>query len=105
MPFFENAEIRIEVDDDGFIINWDSWNEAVANALAKADGISEMTEDHWKVIKYLRDYYQQYGIAPMVRKLCKETGLSLAQIYELYPAGPAKGACKVAGLAKPTGCV
>lgn len=105
MPFFEDGEIKIEVDDDGFIINWDSWNETVANSLAKGEGISEMTDDHWKVIRYLREYYQQYGIAPMVRKLCKETGLSLAQIYELYPAGPAKGACKVAGLAKPTGCV
>ena len=45
------------------------------------------------------------GIAPMIRKLCKETGFPLKRIYELYPSGPAKGACKVAGLAKPTGCV
>jgi len=45
------------------------------------------------------------GIAPMIRKLCKETGFKLAQIYEMFPSGPAKGACKVAGLPKPTGCV
>ena len=56
-------------------------------------------------MNYLRDYYQKFGIAPMVRKLCKETGFKLKYIYELFPSGPAKGACKVAGLAKPTGCV
>jgi dissimilatory sulfite reductase related protein len=105
MPFFEQDNVKIEVDDDGFIINWDSWSETVAKALALSEGISEMTEKHWKVINYLREYYQQFGIAPMVRKLCKETGLTLTEIYDLYPSGPAKGACKIAGLAKPTGCV
>ena len=49
--------------------------------------------------------YREFEIAPMIRKMCKETGLSLRQIYELFPSGPAKGACKVAGLPKPTGCV
>ncbi len=105
MPFFEMGGVRVEVDDDGFIVNGETWSESVAAALASADGISELTEKHWKVINYLRDYYQKFGIAPMVRKLCKETGLSLAEIYELYPAGPAQGACKIAGLCKPTGCV
>jgi len=56
-------------------------------------------------MNYLRTYHAQFGVAPMIRKLCKETGFSLAQIYELFPAGPAKGACRVAGLPKPTGCV
>ena len=69
------------------------------------EGIGELTEDHWKVIRYLRNYCLQFGIAPMIRKLCKETGFHLKKVYELFPSGPAKGACKVAGLAKPTGCV
>ena len=105
MPFFEMGGVRVEVDEDGFIINGETWSESVASAMALADGISELTEKHWKVINYLREYYQKFGIAPTVRKLCKETGLSLAEMYELYPAGPAQGACKIAGLCKPTGCV
>lgn len=105
MPTFEHADIKIEVDEDGFMEEPEEWTEAVARALAGTEGVDEMTEDHWKVVNYLRDYYVKFGIAPMIRKLCKETGFPLKRIYELYPSGPAKGACKVAGLAKPTGCV
>lgn len=95
----------IEVDEDGFIQEPDKWSEALAEAIAVTEEVSELTEDHWKVINYLRDYYQQFGIAPMIRKLCKETGYPLKEIYEMFPSGPAKGACKIAGLPKPTGCV
>jgi len=105
MPIFEYDGIRVEVDENGFLAQPDCWNEAVAAALAAADGVAGLTEEHWKVMNYLRSYHQEFGVAPMVRKLCKETGLSLARIYELFPGGPAKGACKVAGLPKPTGCV
>ena len=69
------------------------------------EGIGQLTEGHWKVIHYIRNYYLQFGIAPMIRKVCKETGFSLKEIYNLFPSGPAKGACKLAGLPKPTGCV
>ncbi|MBI5325517.1 MAG: TusE/DsrC/DsvC family sulfur relay protein [Ignavibacteriae bacterium] len=105
MPIFEYGTVKINVDEDGFIENPEDWNEEVAKALASTEDVLDITEDHWKVINYLRDYFKQYGIAPMIRKLCKETGYPLKRIYELFPSGPAKGACKVAGLAKPTGCV
>jgi TusE/DsrC/DsvC family sulfur relay protein len=105
MAVIELEGIQIEVDEDGFIQEPDRWSEAVAMAIAKTEEVSELTEDHWKVINYLRDYYQKFGIAPMIRKLCKETGFPLKDIYELFPSGPAKGACKIAGLPKPTGCV
>jgi TusE/DsrC/DsvC family sulfur relay protein len=105
MPKFAVGASEIEVDEDGFIQEMDKWNEEVAKALAASEGVPEMTERHWKVVWYLRDYYQKFGIAPMIRKMCKETGVTLKEMYELYPSGPAKGACKVAGLAKPTGCV
>lgn len=95
----------VELDEDGFIVNLDDWNEDLAVMLAKTEDVEELTEEHWKVIQYLKDYYKQYGIAPMVRKLCKDTGFSLKEIYNLFPTGPAKGACKIAGLPKPTGCV
>ncbi len=105
MPMFEQGEIKIEVDEDGFIQEPDKWDEKVAAALATTEGIEDLTEEHWKVMKYLRDYYLEFGVAPMIRKLCKETGFPLKKIYELFPSGPAKGACKLAGLPKPTGCV
>jgi len=95
----------LEVDEDGFIADPSQWDEKVAHSLAVTEGVEALSETHWKLVNYLRDYYLKYNIAPMIRKVCKDTGLPLKQIYELFPSGPAKGACKVAGLPKPTGCV
>ena len=105
MALFEHGDISIGVDEDGFMEEPEVWSEDVAKALATTEGVDELTEEHWKVVNYLRDYYMEYNIAPMIRKLCKETGFKLKEIYDLFPSGPAKGACKVAGLPKPTGCV
>jgi TusE/DsrC/DsvC family sulfur relay protein len=105
MPVVELSGITIDVDEDGFIQVPDTWSEELAAAIALTEEVETLTEDHWKVINYLRGYYQQFGIAPMIRKLCKDTGFQLKYIYELFPSGPAKGACKIAGLPKPTGCV
>ena len=105
MPIVKLDGIEVDVDEDGFIQDPDVWSEELAAAIAKTEEVDELTEDHWKVINYLREYYQEFGIAPMIRKLCKQTGFKLNYIYELFPSGPAKGACKIAGLPKPTGCV
>ena len=96
---------QVEVDEDGFIQDPSVWDEMVAKDLALTEGVSALTENHWKVVNYLRGYYLEFQMAPMIRKLCKETGFKLKEIYDLFPSGPAKGACKVAGLPKPTGCV
>lgn len=105
MPEINVNGAAFEVDEDGFLVNLDDWTEEMAAFLAKEEGVEELTEDHWKLINYLRGYFKDYGIAPMVRKMTKESGYSLKEIYDLFPSGPAKGACKVAGLPKPTGCV
>lgn len=105
MSIFSHGSLAIEVDEDGFMQEPDKWNEEIAKALATTEGVDILTDDHWKVVHYLRNYFVQFGVAPMIRKLCKETGYDLKRIYALFPSGPAKGACKVAGLAKPTGCV
>jgi TusE/DsrC/DsvC family sulfur relay protein len=105
MATVELGGTSIDIDEDGFIQEPDKWNEGVAKDLAKTEGVDDMTEEHWKVVNYLREYYIEFGVAPMIRKLCKSTGFKLNKIYELFPSGPAKGACKVAGLPKPTGCV
>ena len=105
MPIFESGDLRVEVDDKGYLIAFDSWTREIAVALARTEEIEELTPAHWGVIEFLRRYQAEHGVAPMIRKLCKQTGLSLKEVYELFPSGPAKGACKVAGLPKPTGCV
>lgn len=105
MPILELNGKKYNVDEDGFLEEPGIWNEEVARDFATTEGVAELTENHWKVINYLRNYYVQFGIAPMIRKLCKESGFKLNEIYTMFPSGPAKGACKLAGLPKPTGCV
>lgn len=105
MATFSHGKVTIEVDEDGFMAEPEKWNEDVALALASTESVDVLSENHWKLVNYLRDYYLKFGVAPMIRKVCKDTGFPLKIIYELFPSGPAKGACKVAGLPKPTGCV
>jgi len=99
------GDLTVELDEDGFLEDHLAWTEDVAKALAVTEEIEELTEEHWKMINYLRGYYEQFGVAPMVRKMVKDSGFDQKKIYELFPAGPGKGACKIAGLPKPTGCV
>ena len=95
-----------DVDEDGFLTNgMEEWNETWTNHCKGEEGIEELDDEHWKVINALQEYYKKNGIAPMVRILSKTTGFPLKRIYELFPSGPGKGACKMAGLPKPTGCV
>jgi len=102
---------QIEVDDDGYIVNLGDWTPELATHFAGQDGLT-LTEQHWEVINFLREYFQKYQIAPMIKILVKEIGKVMGPekgntkyLYELYPAGPAKQACRYAGLPKPTGCV
>src|SRR5271169_446150 len=90
-----------EVDEDGFLREPELWNEGVAKDFARMQNVKEMTEEHWALVRYIRYYYERYGTAPMVRKLARETGFSPDKMYELFPLGPAKGACKAAGLPRP----
>jgi tRNA 2-thiouridine synthesizing protein E len=92
-------------DPDGFLADPGSWSPALAAALAAAEGLGELGPEHWRVIDVIRAHWTEKGAAPMIRVLCRESGLSLGRIYELFPQGPANGACKVAGLPKPDGCV
>ena len=105
MPTIEFEGHTFNVDEDGFIDNFEAYNESWVRLVKKEEGIDELNEEHWKVINVLQDYYKKNGIAPMVRILSKTTGFKLKYIYELFPSGPGKGACKMAGLPKPTGCV
>lgn len=105
MPTVEYKGKTFNVDEDGFIDDFNNWSREWVEYVKESEGIQELTEEHWKVINILQDYYRKNGIAPMVRILSKVTGYKLKHIYELFPSGPGKGACKMAGLPKPTGCV
>ena len=101
----------VETDEEGYLVNLDDWTEEIASEIAKGENV-EMSPNHWEVVNFLRDYYNEYQIAPAVRVLTKAIGKQLGEekgnrkyLYELFPYGPAKQACKIAGLPKPTGCV
>jgi TusE/DsrC/DsvC family sulfur relay protein len=95
----------LEVDGDGFLADPTLWNEELASAIARYDGIPEMNEKHWAIVRIIRSNWEEKGMAPMIRVICQSTGVKLREIYELFPLGPARGACRVAGLPKPDGCV
>jgi tRNA 2-thiouridine synthesizing protein E len=108
---FELNGRTYETDEEGYLVNLGDWNEDVAAFLAKQEKI-DMAENHWQVVNFLREYYNDYQIAPAVRVLTKAIGKKLGAdkgnskyLYELFPYGPAKQACKIAGLPKPTGCI
>lgn len=101
----------LETDEEGYLANLSDWSPEVAEHMASLDEC-DLSENHWEVINFLRQYYDEYQVAPAVRILTKAIGKKLGKdkgnsryLYELYPYGPAKQACKYAGLPKPTGCV
>jgi dissimilatory sulfite reductase related protein len=105
MAMVEYEGKQFDVDEDGFLLNFEQWSPEWVDFVKESEGIKEITDEHQKVIDFLQDYYKKNGIAPMVRILSKVTGFKLKHIYELFPSGLGKGACKMAGLPKPTGCV
>lgn len=98
--------LQLTLNEEGFLVDPSVWDREVAIALAKSqEGIDELTAEHWAVIDFIRSHFLENNMAPMIRSMCKSTGLPLKRIYEIFPSGPAKGACKLAGLPKPDGCV
>ncbi|HDJ85936.1 MAG TPA: TusE/DsrC/DsvC family sulfur relay protein [Chromatiales bacterium] len=101
----------LETDEEGYLTSLSEWTPEVGTKMASDEGY-ELTNNHWEVINFLREYYDEYQIAPAVRVLTKAIGKKLGAdkgnskyLYELFPYGPAKQACKYAGLPKPTGCI
>jgi TusE/DsrC/DsvC family sulfur relay protein len=101
----------IEADEEGYILEIGQWSEELAAIIAQEEEI-DMGDEHWEVVNFLRNYYEEYQIAPAIRVLVKAVAKKLGPekgnnkyLYVLFPYGPAKQACKIAGLPKPTGCV
>jgi len=110
MKFIMN-DTMIETDPNGYLLNLEDWSEELAQALAEQEGI-ELTEAHWEVIHFLRQHYAQFGTSPNVRLLikafAKEHGAEKGNkkyLYDLFPTGPSRQGCKIAGLPLPPDCI
>lgn len=95
----------VEVDGDGFLASPDDWTEDMAPEIAKEIGINELTEQHWKVVKFMREDFNEKGQIPTIRRLKNAGGVPIKDLYALFPKGPSKKAAMIAGLGKPQGCV
>ena len=93
------------LDEDGFLKTIAGWNRSMAATLAEKNDIGPLTEGHWQVIEYVKSYFETHASGPPVVKICKATGLSREEICELFPCGVARGAYRLAGLPRPSGCL
>ncbi len=99
------ATIDVELNNEGFFVHPEQWTEAMVGELARYEGIEELTDAHWTVIRFMRDEYLTKGSGPTVRVLGKASGVSIKELYQLFPKGPARVAAKIAGIPKPRGCI
>ena len=104
MPVTTIAGHDVTVDDEGFMTEYDEWDEEVGTALAAQIGI-EMTDDHWQVIKFLREDFADQGETATIRRVSTVGGIPTKELFVLFPKKPAKKMSYVAGLPKPAGCV
>lgn len=105
MPTKTVAGISVEVNDEGFFEKPEIWTEAMAPELAKEEGIDELTDRHWMIIRFMRQEFTLKGEGPMVRVLGRTSGVPVKELYKLFPKGPAKIAARIAGIPKPRGCI
>ena len=108
---YECNGITIEADEEGYISDVSLWNQELAGMIAESENI-EMNDDHWEVVNFLRNFYEEYQIEPAARILTRAIKRTLGPekgnskyLYELFPFGPIKQASKIAGLPKPTSCI
>ena len=99
------ATLDVELNEEGFFVHPEQWTEEMVPELARREGIDELTDSHWKVIRYMRAAYEVAGTGPTVRALGKTSGVTIRELYQLFPKGPAKVAARIAGIPKPRGCI
>jgi dissimilatory sulfite reductase related protein len=95
----------LALDAEGFLQKPEEWSEEIAQEIARENGIPELTERHWLVVKFMRNQFLSTGTAPTIRSLGKESGVPIKELYLLFPKGPAKLAAKIGGIPKPHGCI
>ena len=101
MQIIEYRGLKIELDDEGYLINSDEWSEDVANAIAEIEGIKELTKDKMDIINFLREYYKKHNAFPSLKLVCR----NVHQLGDCISAkfGSPQKAWKIAGLPKLTG--
>jgi TusE/DsrC/DsvC family sulfur relay protein len=99
------AGANVDVDAEGFLTDAFQWNEEIAAEIAREHGVPVLSDRHWQVVRYMRDVYLRDGQAPTIRSLGKSSGVSIKELYQLFPKGPAKLAAKIGGIPKPHGCI
>ena len=95
----------VQRDAEGFLADPQQWSEELAEEIAAENGIPELSDRHWLVVRFMRDRYLETGAAPSIRSLGKESGVPVKELYALFPKGPAKLAAKIGGIPKPRGCI
>jgi TusE/DsrC/DsvC family sulfur relay protein len=95
----------LALDAEGFLQKPEQWTEEIAHEIAGENGIAELTDKHWQVVRFMRAKYLETGAAPTIRTLGKDSGVAIKELYQLFPKGPAKLAAKIGGIPKPHGCI
>ena len=101
-PQVETADRNL--DEDGFLKTMSGWDKSLALVLAEKNELGPLGDDHWKVIEFVKSYYEAHGTGPPVVRICKATGLDRAEVCRLFPCGVVRGAYRLAGLPRPPGC-
>ena len=98
------ATVRAEFDAEGYLVEPADWNEDIAREIAAREGVV-LGEDHWRVIRFMRDWLDEHGAAADARHVMKllggERDAGRARLFELFPYGYVKQACKIAGMKRP----
>ena len=105
MPSATYAGQSVAVNEEGFLVDPGQWTEEMAPEIARTAGVGDLTPLHWQVIRFMRAEYRARGTGPTIRVLGKTSGVSIKELYQLFPQGPAKTAAKIAGIPKPRGCI
>jgi TusE/DsrC/DsvC family sulfur relay protein len=104
MPVTTIGTTAVHVDAEGFLTDYDEWDDALATRLAAQIGI-ELTDAHWKALRFLRDDFREEGETATLRRVSTLAGIPVKELFALFPGKPAKKMAYIAGLPKPHGCV
>jgi tRNA 2-thiouridine synthesizing protein E len=96
---------EIQIDDEGFMTDPSEWTEELGEVLAKQIGIDTLTDEHWKVLRFLREDLEAQGETPGMRRITSEIGVPTKELFQLFPKKPGKKMAYVAGVPKPKGCI
>lgn len=96
---------EITVNDEGFLTVKDQWDEELAAELARIAGVEEMTDAHWRAVRFARTDFLAEGASPTLRRMNKVGGFDIKELFGLFPGKPAKKLAYIAGATKPVACV